>query len=146
MRIAPKMFFPAVIVMVADVALAAPVAVVSAASGQVSIQTSDGIVTASRGMQLSEGDRVAVGDGSATVSFLRGRCKGDHDVGPRSITVISSAAKECSKRIEGAKADLRIEDLAAPGLLLLAGGGLAAGLAISNTGGNLNAPFFPISP
>ncbi len=148
MRIAPKMFFTVAVMLTADVALAAPVAVLSETSGQVSVQTSDGIVTARRGTQLSEGDRLAVGDGSAIVSFLRGKCKGDREIGARSITVISTSAKECSKRIEGAKAqslDQNLGQWAAPAALLAAGG-IAAGIALPSNGGGGNTVLLVISP
>ncbi|MBY6242463.1 hypothetical protein [Methylosinus sp. Sm6] len=151
MKIAPKMVSVAAVLLSANVALAAPVAVVRETSGQVSIQTVEGIVTANRGTQLSEGDRLAVGNGSATVSYLRGKCKGEREIGPRSIAVISVSGKECSKRIEGAKAQSSDPDLSGyilPGAAILAGGGIAAGLAASNSsnGGSAFPVVIQISP
>lgn len=152
MKIAPKVFSVAAVLLSANVALAVPVAVVRETSGQVSIQTAEGIVTASRGTQLSEGDRLAVGDGSVTVFYLRGKCKGEREIGSRSIAVISVSAQECSKRIEGAKAqsvDPGLSEYVVPGLALLVGaGGLAAGVAASNSssGGSSSPLLPPISP
>jgi hypothetical protein len=150
MTILPKVFSIAAALLSADMALAAPIAVVKESAGQASIQTVDGIVPATPGTQLSEGDRLAVGDGSVKLSYLRGKCKGVREVGPRSIAVVSTSEEQCAKRIEGAKAQSagpNLDDYVVPGLLLVAGGGIAGGLAASRGGGGGGGPLFaPISP
>lgn len=148
MKISHCAFSLAAVVISGDLALAAPVAILSGSTGQVSVQTSKGIVPAKAGTQLSEGDRLAVGRGSATVSYLKGKCKGGHEIGPQSIAVISVAGDQCSKRIEGAKAqslDPNVPDYIPAGLVIIGGGALAAGLALTN-GGDDNNAVFPLLP
>lgn len=147
MKVSRVIFSVAAVLASSGLALAAPIAVLGDVTGQVSIQTSKGIVPAKPGAQLSEGDRLAVGQGTATVSYLGGKCKGAHEVGPRSIAVISSSEERCLKRLVGAKAQSLgpdIPDIVAPLVLVGVGGGLAAGLAASNSGGNSGFPFFPV--
>lgn len=119
-------------------ATAAAVAVLDNVSGQVSIQTSKGVRPVGPGTQLSEGDRLAVGRGSATVSYLNGKCKGNHEIGAQTIVVILNSESQCLKRVEGAKAQGTGLDAEAvlPGVAALAvGGGIAAGLAFGGGGG-----------
>jgi hypothetical protein len=139
MTILPKMFSIVAIMLSAEVALAAPVAIVNESAGQASVQTAEGIISASPGTQLSEGDRLAVGEGSVKVSYLRGKCKGAREIGPRTIAVISASEELCSKRIEGAKAqstDTNLPDYVAPALVLAIGGGIAGALAATNNVGS----------
>jgi hypothetical protein len=148
MTILSKMFSVAAVLLSADVALAAPIAIVNESAGQASVQTAEGILPAGPGTQLSEGDRLAVGEGSVKVSYLRGKCKGVREIGPRSIAVISTSVEQCSKRIEGAKAqstDTNLPDYVAPALVLAIGGGIAGAVAATNSGGG-GTTFPLISP
>lgn len=126
---------------------AAPVAVLDSVSGQVSIQNAKGIRSVGPGTQLSEGDRLAVGQGSATVSYLSGKCKGSREVGPQTIVVISNSESQCVKRVEGAKAQMAGPgtELILPGLAVLAVGGGIAAAVVSSGGGGAN-PTFPFLP
>lgn len=151
MKISQIVLSVATALLSAELAAAAPIATISKSSGQVSVQTAKGIVPASPGTQLSEGDRLAIGLGSATVSYQTGKCKGSHEIGPQSIAVISNSGDRCVKRVEGAKAQTLgpgvPDELLAPVGLLAVGGGVAAALGTSGGGGGGSGVIFPpISP
>jgi hypothetical protein len=134
-----------------ETAAAAPLAVIDNVSGQVSIQTAKGIRSANPGVPLSEGDRLAIGRGSVTVSYLSGSCRGKREIGAHTLVVISNSEGKCAKRVEGAKAQVTGPGsefiLPAVGVVAV-GGGVAAGLALSGGGGSAPAigPFLQVSP
>jgi hypothetical protein len=91
----------------AQQAMAESVAVLQDSSRQVAIKNEKGILPATSGTFLAYGDHVITGpEGTAVVSFMPGRCVGNHRVPPSTVAILSE--NTCLEFVTGTKAQAEI--------------------------------------